>query len=355
MIVLNKYSNFVLLILLSTVISCRKNDIDSGKEPDIVLSAETPNIGWEGGEGTISVVSLYDWHLFPTDEDWIVVHREGDRRITFVAERNDTESDRVIRLSIVCNATRYYVTVRQNAKSYIEAKGERYIVIEAGGGQIECEVKSNTLYDVSIGNGYEDWISLEMDGGDVLTSHTGSLNPNTLRTVILNVIANDTADSRRAVVYFKALSSKLQDSVAIIQNPANQTSGNDIVDGVSYRLHESEYDKLNLVVMGDGFLKSHLSAGGLYERSIRQAIDAFFSIPPYSDYKELFNVYLGVESETDAIGEKTGLGSTSRTRLGTAFGSGTEIVCDDDAVFEYASRAVDLSGARKTHRMILSQ
>lgn len=64
---------------------------------------------------------------------------------------------------------------------------------------------------------------------------------------------------------------------------------------------------------------------------------------------------VGVESETDAIGEKTGLGSTSRTRLGTAFGSGTEIVCDDDAVFEYASRAVDLSGARKTHRMILSQ
>ncbi|MGM9766879.1 MAG: M64 family metallopeptidase [Candidatus Cryptobacteroides sp.] len=343
--ILSKYSNFFLLIMFGIVISCGKDNIDSGKDVDIVLSAENLSIDWEGGERTISVNSDYDWHLLPLDEDWIEVNREGDSRIILVADRNETRSDRVIIVPIICNATRYSITVRQNAKSYIEIKGDRSIVVEAGGGQIECEVESNTLYEISVSS---DWILLAMGGGgDILSGLKGGLGSQNTRTILLNVIANEYAETRSAKVYFNALNSDVKDSVEVVQNPVSQTGGSEIIDGVSYKLQESEYDKLNLVVMGDGFLKSHLAAGGLYETSTKQAIEAFFSIPPYSYYRELFNVYLvGVESETDVIGNKTGFGSSPRTRLGTAFGSGTEIVCDDDAVFEYASRAVDFSGAR---------
>lgn len=348
MITLKKHFICVFLILLSLANSCKKDNPDYNRDVDIVFSTENLRIGWEGGESMISVLSEYDWHLLPVEEYWIVVSKYDASQISIVADKNETKSERVIKIQILCNGTRYGVTVRQSAQDFLDVQSEKSIVVEPNGGLVECKVESNIRYEVTVGREGESWIVKET-GGDILTSLKGGLSSQNVRPVLFNVLANDGSESRSATIYFKSLTSELKDSVVICQKAAGQGEGSDIggtaiVDGVAYRLQQSKYDKLNLIVMGDGFLKSHLAEGGFYEKSMIQAIEAFFSISPYTEFRDLFNVYIvGVESDSDVIGNKTGIGPSSRTRLGTAFGSGTEVVCDDEVVFEYASKAVSIS------------
>lgn len=349
--ILKTHSIYIFLFLLSIAVACKKDSPGAGVEADIIFSTEILRLDWEGGERTISVFSKFEWHLLPTDKNWIVVSKEDESLITVVADKNETQSDRVIKIPILCNGTRYNITVRQSALDYIDIKSEKSVVVDANGGQVECKVESNVRYEVTVGGDGEGWISM-LKVGDGITSLKGGLTSQGIRPIFFNILANEGTDSRRATIYFEAKTSELRDSVVIIQNAAGQGEGTDIdgtalVDGVAYSLQKSKYDKLNLIVMGDGFLKSHLIAGGLYEKSMKQAIDAFFSIFPYTEFKDLFNLYIvGVESDSDVIGNKTGFGSSSKTRLGTAFGSGTEVVCDDDIVFEYASKAVSISDER---------
>lgn len=331
----------IVFVLLSS--ACRKNADNREDTVDLTISEVSLRIGAEGGERIISVYSDYDWHVLPDYAPWISIMQDGDISLTIVAENNESQSDRESEIHILCNGTRFTVSVRQDAQSYIAVKSERIVVVEPEGGPYYCEVESNILFEVAVDADGTDWVSVETAGNELATLKGGFSQQNE-HTVMLKILANDGAENRLAVVYFRALDSDLKDSIMICQTHRGQAHGNDILDGVAYKLQESEFENLNLVVMGDGFLNGHLVEGGLYERSMKQAIEAFFSIPPYSKFRNMFNVYIvGVESETDVIGSSKGIGSISRTKLGTAFGSGTEIVCDDDVVFEYACKAVPVS------------
>ncbi|MFV0419371.1 MAG: M64 family metallopeptidase [Dysgonomonas sp.] len=49
---------------------------------------------------------------------------------------------------------------------------------------------------------------------------------------------------------------------------------------------------INIVIMGDGFIKDDNREEGAYEIWAKKAADALFSVEPYKTYKEYFNVYI---------------------------------------------------------------
>jgi hypothetical protein len=69
----------------------------------------------------------------------------------------------------------------------------------------------------------------------------------------------------------------------------------------------------NIVLLGDGYQKRDLVAGGKFERSARSAMDSFFAIEPYKTFKDRFNVYMvayesadeGTDINSDGISKNT--------------------------------------------------
>jgi len=59
---------------------------------------------------------------------------------------------------------------------------------------------------------------------------------------------------------------------------------------------------INLVVLGDGYVFEDLQKGAdnKYEKTMREAAEHFFSVYPYSDYRNHFNVYMVVAESNEA-------------------------------------------------------
>jgi hypothetical protein len=95
---------------------------------------------------------------------------------------------------------------------------------------------------------------------------------------------------------------------------------------------------INIVMMGDGYTDKHMARGtGKYERDMRAAADHFFSVYPYTEYRDHFNVYMVVaESREEGISVKS-----TNTWVDTKFeavwagGRSTVIECNKDIVIDY--------------------
>ena len=69
-------------------------------------------------------------------------------------------------------------------------------------------------------------------------------------------------------------------------------------------------------------------------------------------HRNYFNVYaVFAESKEEGVGEKDAWKET-KNKFGTAFGTGTEIVCNDDLVFEYARKVKGLSADKQLIRKL---
>lgn len=94
---------------------------------------------------------------------------------------------------------------------------------------------------------------------------------------------------------------------------------------------------INLIIMGDGFTKADLRKGGLYERTMREAVRHFFSIEPFNSYRNYFNVYMiAVESEEEGVNDSTTPNVPRiNNRLKSTIGEGTSITWDTRLCAEY--------------------
>ena len=104
---------------------------------------------------------------------------------------------------------------------------------------------------------------------------------------------------------------------------------------------------INIVIMGDGYDAKEI-AEGTYLADMRQQIEYFFGIEPYTTYRDYFNVYTAFPVSTE-----TGVGTINTIRynkFGTTYTGGVGLRCDYDRVFAYAMRAstVDASNINQT-------
>jgi 5'-3' exonuclease len=105
-------------------------------------------------------------------------------------------------------------------------------------------------------------------------------------------------------------------------------------DGTYETLQEaSDGNGINIVLMGDAY-SDRLIADGTYKSMMEKACRAFFSEQPYTDFRDLFNVYYVnvVSANEEYIGNKT------NTALSCTFGEGTYVEGNWDKGIEYAMK-----------------
>lgn len=100
----------------------------------------------------------------------------------------------------------------------------------------------------------------------------------------------------------------------------------------------SKGNGVNIVILGDGFNAKDISEGKLL-RAMEETRDNFFSIQPYKNYKDYFNVYTAVP-----VSPESGIGTVNtivQTRFNTATNGGVTRNGDDDyyEVLQYACKA----------------
>ena len=166
-------------------------------------------------------------------------------------------------------------------------------------------------------------------------SQTGNWLSVTKANNRLNIsAAGNTGDERQATILVSA--SGLSETVTVTQN-ANNING--YQDKEVIKLQTATVGKgVNIVMMGDGYTVKDMTKGsGKYEQDMRTATEHFFSVYPYTEYRDHFNVYMVV-----AVSNQEGISNKStNTNVDTKFktvwegGHSTRITYNSENVFEY--------------------
>lgn len=93
---------------------------------------------------------------------------------------------------------------------------------------------------------------------------------------------------------------------------------------------------INIVILGDGYDAKNISDGD-YLTNIKQEVEYFFGIEPYTTYRDYFNVYTAFPVSTE-----TGVGTVNtirHNRFNTTYTGGVGLRADYDEVFNYALNA----------------
>ncbi len=128
-------------------------------------------------------------------------------------------------------------------------------------------------------------------------------------------------------------------------------------EGIVVLQEATKGDGTDIIIMGDGFDKTHFGSAGDYDEIMRKAYSDFFSVEPYTSLKEYFNVYYinavsaeDHDAETSLNGEPLLNGAIqgdASTIFSTQFTPNTtSITGDDNATRTYAAQAIRKKGGK---------
>ncbi|MDR1380720.1 MAG: hypothetical protein LBJ47_04490 [Tannerella sp.] len=157
----------------------------------------------------------------------------------------------------------------------------------------------------------------------------------------LSASENTGTDSRRATVNIST--GGLSESITVTQDGYAPPVYSDREVAVLQRATVGK--GVNIVLMGDGYTSADMARGdGKYERDMRAATDHFFSVYPYTEYRDYFNVYMVV-----AVSNEEGISIDAENRtVDTKFearwegGRSTGIDCNENTVLEYCEEISEL-------------
>lgn len=190
------------------------------------------------------------------------------------------------------------------------------------GEQQTVEVQTNTPWQASVSPATAtSWLALSAnsgEGGDV--------------TLTLTATANDESGMRSAEVSFNSAAGTK--TLRVTQKALERYK-----DRYVKKLQAATKGKgINLVVMGDGFTKEHLTNNGFYEETMKRTAECFFSVEPYKSYRDYFNVYMVVaESKEAGANYEEHPDKKVNNKFNSTFGKGTQITCDEAVCNEYAA------------------
>lgn len=107
---------------------------------------------------------------------------------------------------------------------------------------------------------------------------------------------------------------------------------------------------INIVILGDGYDAKDI-AGGEYLADMKQEIEYFFGIEPYTTYRDYFNVYTAFPLSTES-GVGT-INSIRYNRFNTTYTGGVGLSCDYDEVFAYAMGAPTINSNNIDQTLII--
>jgi hypothetical protein len=162
----------------------------------------------------------------------------------------------------------------------------------------------------------------------------------------LSASGNTSETLRQAYIHISTAG--LNETVTVTQNAIQSTSYS---DKETIKLQSATIGKgVNLVLMGDGYtVKDMVRGTGKYENDMRLTTEHFFSIYPYSRYREYFNVYMIVAVSSQEGISNNSTGEMVDTKFETLWeGSpSTEISCNEYVVLDYVRSITELSGVSR--------
>lgn len=193
-----------------------------------------------------------------------------------------------------------------------------------------------------------EWITVNPESGTGKTEVTITVNemaPNEAETVTYQKMnssgyyENVSFKGRRDEVVF-LLEDKDYRSRTIVEQYDYSPSGTVIGDGyvITNQTASAGNTGVNLVFMGDGFDAKEISEGK-YITAANEAIEHFFGLPPYEQYRDYFNVYTIIGLSPDS-----GIGTQSTVKeacFGSQYGlqGSGKIEPNYSTCFEYACKA----------------
>lgn len=107
---------------------------------------------------------------------------------------------------------------------------------------------------------------------------------------------------------------------------------------------------INIVLLGDGYSAKEI-ADGSYLKAIKQEVEYFFGLEPYTTYRDYFNVYTAFPLSTES-----GVGTVNTiryNRFGTTFTDGVKLKADYDEIFAYTLNAPTVTKGNLNQTLII--
>ena len=107
---------------------------------------------------------------------------------------------------------------------------------------------------------------------------------------------------------------------------------------------------INIVMLGDGYDAEDIASGD-YLANIKQQMEYFFGVEPYTTYRDYFNVYTAFPLSTES-----GVGTVNTiryNRFNTTYTGGVGLKADYDAIFEYALNAPTVNTGNLNQTLII--
>jgi len=287
---------------------------------------------------SVCVRTNVDWNILTELPRWISMSNNIDSMVSFRVDANEGE-ERKCEVIFHSGLGEETLDIKQDAKAELQFEVEEFYV-DFGSRRFDIKIDQNIPYKLKIDNEGSLWLSRYSKWGNISTGEIGSMTFDS-NVLTLEVDENDTSRERKAKVIVYNDIYHLSDTLFIVQKGSGLER---YVDGDYIVMQKSERGSVSLIVTGDGFMRKDLLHGGKYQKCMDSSVDYFFSIEPYKSYRDYFNIYMVVaESEEEGVGEKNLFGgSSAKNKFGTAYGSGTEIVCNDELIFEYARKIKEL-------------
>jgi hypothetical protein len=161
----------------------------------------------------------------------------------------------------------------------------------------------------------------------------------------LNISASENSGSEPRQARINISAGGLSESITVVQNGHKPKvySDRDVVKLQSATVGRG----VNLVMMGDGYTAKDMERDGKYERDMRAATEHFFSVYPYTIYRDHFNVYMvaAVSNEEGISVESTGTTVDTKFSCRWEGGGSTGIECDYNLIAEYVDEISELETA----------
>lgn len=107
---------------------------------------------------------------------------------------------------------------------------------------------------------------------------------------------------------------------------------------------------VNLVFLGDGYNNKDI-ANGTYLKDMKQQMEYFFGVEPYSTYRDYFNVYTAI-----ALSQESGVGTVNTpcdNKFETTFTELGSLQCNYNDVFKYALRMPTVNSGNLSQTLIV--
>ncbi len=324
------------LLCLWGMTSC---DWDEGIETYLELSSNALLFEPGGGVEELTVNSSTAWNVISELPPWISYSVLSDDRVAVAVQYNDSEDVRDCNVVFSAAGINDTLFVRQESEAKLGFLSKNILEYDSSSQIAVVYVNATVDFDLHIKSD-GDWISKYSDLSEFQSKSQS------LKRVRFELHENKSKKSRTAQIVVSNSSYFLADTLTLLQKgvDVDVDDPKEFIDGEYVAVQKSEKGLANLIVMGDGFTSEDLSHDGSYVKAVSQAIEYFFSIEPYTSYRDYFNVYMVIaESPSEGIGEKGDIGiSRFNNKFDTAFGEGTEIVCNSDLVYEYAGLVKEL-------------